>query len=287
MTTYHYRIADLSVALHSALPLNENADSRLFRCDAPEMPDISATLETVAQLDEPETGYLNDGLFTRLYQQGEELSLITENRLNGTACIRADFPVQGGPIRMRADAATAQYAASVQNLWPAMDLPYQLLLHGVTVLHAASVAVDGGAVLFTAPSGTGKSTQAALWAACRNATQLNGDKVAIGCRHGQLHAWGLPFCGTSGICRTYDLPVRAIAVLRQGSENTASHLSGVPAAAALMNNAFGHNRVGYCREKLLECLLPAAKLMPVIELCCTPDERAVCALENAMKEYGI
>ena len=285
MTTYYYRIAGLSVALRSALPLTEDGDSRLFRADAPLPPDISATLETVNRLDEPESGYLSDGLFTRLYQQGDQLSLITVNRLDGTPCIRADFPVRGGPIRMTAD--VPQYAASVQNLWPAMDLPYQLLLHGVTVLHAASVAVDGGAVLFTAPSGTGKSTQAALWETFRHAVQLNGDKVAIGCRDGRLYAWGLPFCGTSGICRTYCLPVRAIAVLRQGRENTAVPLTGVPAAAALMNNAFGHNRVGYCREKLLECLLPAAKLTPVIDLCCTPDERAVSTLENAMKEYRI
>lgn len=287
MTTYHYRIAGLSVALRSTLPLTEDGDSRLFRAEATQSPDISAALETVNRLDEPESGYLSDGLFTRLYQQGDRLSLITVNRLDGTPCIRADFPVRGGPIRMTADAATAQYAASVQNLWPAMDLPYQLLLRGVTVLHAASVAVDGGAVLFTAPSGTGKSTQAALWAAFRNATQLNGDKVAIGCRSGQLYAWGLPFCGTSGICRTYCLPVWAIAVLHQGHENTVSPLSGVSAAAALMNNAFGHSRVGYCREKLLECLLPAVKLAPVMELRCTPDERAVSALENAMKEYWI
>lgn len=188
-------------------------------------------------------------------------------------------------IRLQAEVSALEYACQVCNLWPAMDLPYQLLRQGVLVLHAAAVEINGAAVLFTAPSGGGKSTQAALWDRYRGAIQLNGDKVAISCRDGQIYAWGLPFCGTSGICRNYCLPIRAIALVSQGKENRARRLTGIEALAGLMNNAFGHNHLEDCRNRLLDCLSSVIQEIPVFGLTCRPDRGAVDCLAHAMEEY--
>ena len=54
----------------------------------------------------------------------------------------------------------------------------KLLDFGGTVFHSSALAVDGKAYLFTAPSGTGKSTHISLWQQrFGNSVQIvNGDK---------------------------------------------------------------------------------------------------------------
>ncbi len=90
---------------------------------------------------------------------------------------------------------------------------------GKAVFHASYIDIGGEALLFAAPSETGKSTQADLWAKHAGAEVINGDRVAIGLKDGRYHAYGYPACGSSGICINRTLPIRAIIVLEQGSEN--------------------------------------------------------------------
>ena len=51
-----------------------------------------------------------------------------------------------------------------------------MLGYDTLLMHGAVIAVGNKAWLFTAPSGTGKSTQAELWERYRNAEQINGDR---------------------------------------------------------------------------------------------------------------
>lgn len=91
--------------------------------------------------------------------------------------------------------------------------------HDAFILHASYIIRDGAAILFTAPSGTGKSTQARLWQNERGAEIVNGDRVLITRRNGTFYANGIYVCGTSGICRNRTAPIAAVVLLEQGTEN--------------------------------------------------------------------
>lgn len=149
------------------------------------------------------------------------------------------------------------------------------------MFHASYVAHDGGALLFTAPSGTGKSTQAELWRVHRGARVLNGDKAAVRLS-GAPTAHGMPFSGTSGICENVSLPLRGVVVLSQAKENTVRRLGPSAAVAALGENVFADRSIAEEWSAALNLLLDLAASVPVYALACTPDERAVCALEEAM-----
>lgn len=285
--TYDYKIAGLRVHFQADFPLIDDECSALFRAEAGGQPDISVLVSAEETLPTPVGAHVADGVFVRLYQNGDDLTLYTLNRLDKTHCIRSTFPISGGTVHLTVEEKTKAYGERISNLWPAMDLPHQLLCSHVVVLHASAVKTEKGVIVFCAPSGTGKSTQAALWETHRGAEILNGDKVALSCRDGKVFAWGLPFCGTSHICKSYCLPVRGLVLLEQGQENTLLRLRGTSAAAALMNNAFGHNGLLFSREAMLRCLLPAAKAVPVFRLRCTPDQRAVDALAEAFKEESV
>ena len=67
------------------------------------------------------------------------------------------------------------------------------------LLHSSFIKWKDKAILFTAPSGTGKSTQADLWEKYENAEIINGDRSGIRKMDGKWTAYGLPIAGSSGI----------------------------------------------------------------------------------------
>ena len=150
------------------------------------------------------------------------------------------------------------------------------------VLHCAYIRYRGRAILFSAPSGTGKSTQADLWEKYRGSVTMNGDRALMRAKDGIWYACGWPVCGSSGICHTGDVPVGAIVMLCQGKENHAEPLSPVQAFTQLYgqitvnqwNPAFVSEAAG-----ILEDLVQS---VPVFRLTCDMTEGAVQCLEAAL-----
>lgn len=100
---------------------------------------------------------------------------------------------------------------------------------GGAILHSSFIDVGGEAVLFTAPSGTGKSTQAELWREHRGAVVVNGDRSVLRIVDSVPCASGLPYSGSSGICLNRTLPLRAIVYIEQAMENSVTRLHGFAA----------------------------------------------------------
>lgn len=87
------------------------------------------------------------------------------------------------------------------------------------MLHASAVETDGGAYLFSAPSGTGKSTHAGLWIRYLGPDRvriINDDKPAICIEKGQCFVYGTPFSGKTDLNENRRVPLRGIAILSRG-----------------------------------------------------------------------
>ena len=167
------------------------------------------------------------------------------------------------------------------QFWIAAQFPQLLLHHGAVMFHASYIDAGGQGILFTAPSQTGKSTQAELWRMYRGAEILNGDKAGVtpGPEGAVVHS--LPFSGTSGICKNRSLPLRAVVVLSQAPENTVRRLGPAEAAASLCGNIFADKLVQEEWTMALNLLLDLIACVPVYHLACTPDVRAVEILKEA------
>lgn len=282
---FDYYIAGAFIRLISEIPLIEKHDTEIFRCEKEGNPQICCQVTSVLGLPEPSGRLLRSALDTKLYEDGDDLFLQTVDRKDDAPIFLSRYSKTKSEL-FTLWALESQYphTARAQAIWPAMDLPYQLLLNGVLTLHSAAIEVDGKAVVFMAPSGTGKSTQARLWRDFRSARELNGDKTALFCKEGQTMAGGLPFCGTSGICVNYEIPVKAIVVLSQAKENSIQRLTGVRALRVLLENSFGHKSVPECTEKMIQIAAQILQEIPVYALACTPDERAVKILEGELRK---
>ena len=170
---------------------------------------------------------------------------------------------------------------SARQILDALDLFHLLLESGGLVLHASYIQYNGRAILFSGASGVGKSTQAALWEACRGAEVINGDRVLIAAGpDGRFWAHGICYSGTSGICKNSSAPLSALVLLEQSPDNRISRLGGLAALKGLLPQVsyriWDPEDVANATD-LLSRLLSA---VPVFRLECRPDEGAVEALER-------
>ncbi len=171
-------------------------------------------------------------------------------------------------------------------MWSSLSLAQLLLWANAFFIHSSFVSVNGKAVLFSAPCGVGKSTQAALWEKYRGAEIINGDKAGILVENG-VYACGVPFCGTSGICKSKTFPLGAIVLLSQAAENTVSQLTGIEAIKAVLQNIYLDLVAPNEQAAVVDLLIELLKTVPVYSFGCTPDENAVITLEAELRSGGV
>ena len=163
-----------------------------------------------------------------------------------------------------------------------LALERRLAARGGMVLHCAFVEHRGEAILFSAPSETGKTTQANLWAKYRGSETVNGDRALLQSVDGRWTARGWPVCGTSEVCHDRDVPVRAVVMLSQGKTDTVSPLRPMQAFSQLYSQITVNTwNKGFVQDNM-ERIGALTAAVPVYHLSCTISEEAVRCLESAL-----
>ena len=152
------------------------------------------------------------------------------------------------------------------------------------ILHCAFVEYRGQAILFSAPSETGKTTQANLWEKHRGARTVNGDRGLLQKLDGRWHARGWPVCGSSGVCHSRDLPIRAVVMLSQAPEDRAEPLGAMKAFTQLYSQITVNRWNRAQTQHAMALIEDLVESVPVFHLACTMNETAVEALEAALLE---
>ena len=172
-------------------------------------------------------------------------------------------------------------------IFKCLCIEHLLTSDGALILHSSYIKTDRGSVLFTAPSGTGKSTQAELWRKYRGAKVVNGDCSVVRVTGNKAETFGIPFSGTSGICFNESAPLRAIVYLTQAPENRIERIGGMRAFGSLMEGLKANTWNLRDAEAAADSLAAAVKCVPIFKLDCLPDESAVAALEAEFAKYDI
>ena len=152
------------------------------------------------------------------------------------------------------------------------------------ILHSSFMLLNGKAVLFTAPSGTGKSTQADLWNKYRNTRTINGDRTLIVKENNTYYACGWPICGSSEICFNEKYPISCIVVLSQGKENSIVQLDYKTSFKKLLSEITINYHNGDFVNKAMDFIDDLVKNINIYHLSCTISEDAVLCLENKLKD---
>lgn len=156
--------------------------------------------------------------------------------------------------------------------------------YGRFFLHASAVVLDHRGYLFSAPSGTGKSTHTALWLQeFPGSFLLNDDKPVIWPQKNQITVWGTPFSGKSDKQVNMGVPLQAICFLKRGSENHISQLNEEEALAELLNNTCRPANIGQMNA-LLDMLEMVVSQIGIFRLECTPSPEAARLAQAAMSK---
>lgn len=152
------------------------------------------------------------------------------------------------------------------------------------VMHSSYIVWNGKGILFTAPSGIGKTTQAELWSKYMNAEIINGDRAIIRNTCSGIDVCGLPFAGSSEYCKNKTVPLGAIVYLGQGVENYIEALKGKDAFCKILEGASVAVWNKEELEKVLTCIQEVVGQVPVYYFKCTPDEKAVRCLSYQLRK---
>lgn len=189
----------------------------------------------------------------------------------------------GGSVRIEF-AERYREKISAKNALEESGIFRMLAEHGGVVLHSSYIITQRGeALLFSAPSGTGKSTQAELWRSYAGAKVINGDRALVEAENG-VTANGILFSGTSGISENVTAPLCAIVLLRQSEKNEICSVSGKEAFMRLLPQCSYYPDEEENLRLVTGILAEIISAVPVYDFGCVPDESAVSALSEVL--YG-
>lgn len=190
-------------------------------------------------------------------------------------CVNRDFTE--GKICGNSDDIQGIYGCAMVALYG------NLIRRDTLVMHSSMIECNGEAILFTGPSGVGKTTQAELWNEHRGARIVNGDMVFI---HkdddGRFYACGSPWHGSSEYCLNVKLPIKAIVTPIKSDECRIEAVSGMEMLRRVFPEAMLPDWFNGCKELGMSTLDGLLKSVPVYKLECTKDIRAVEALEKKL-----
>lgn len=108
------------------------------------------------------------------------------------------------------------------------------------LFHGSAIAVDSVAYLFTAKSGTGKSTHTKLWMEHfgNRAVMINDDKPMLKITNNGVFVCGTPWDGKHRLSSNITVPLKAIVILERGTMNSISRIDKRTAFPMLYQQSF-------------------------------------------------
>lgn len=152
---------------------------------------------------------------------------------------------------------------------------------GMLPIHSSSVVLDGYAYLFSAPSGTGKTTHTAFWCELFGAKILDGDVTMLSIEGDCVYAHGMPWCGTSAQYMNASFPLGRIVFLARSASNSIGESDTFSSVIGLSSRSFAPNWTKELASKTLEISKKIVELSPCLLLKCLPDPESA----KIAKEY--
>jgi hypothetical protein len=173
---------------------------------------------------------------------------------------------------------------SCEYIYSGASFYKQLINFDGIMIHSSAVVVDGVAYLFTAPSGTGKSTHTSLYIkefGDDRAFILNDDKPAIRYENGGFFAYGTPWSGKTNMNKNVRVPVGGICILSRGEKNEISRTYGKDAFLGIYSQTLRPRSEKYM-EKVLFLIEKMIEILPIWSLKCNMEPEAAHISYSAM-----
>lgn len=152
------------------------------------------------------------------------------------------------------------------------------------LFHGSVIAVDGQGFLFTAKSGTGKSTHTRLWREYlgEKAVMVNDDKPLLKITDSGVVAYGTPYNGKHRLGCNMSVPLKAVCILTRGEKNSIVRIDKSEAYAMLLQQVYRPLRT-LQMAKTLRLIDELSEKTELYRLACNMDIEAAEVAYNGMK----
>lgn len=155
------------------------------------------------------------------------------------------------------------------------------------VFHGSAVAIGNRAYLFTAKSGTGKTTHTNLWLKNIEGSYIvNGDKPIIRLIDGKPCVCGTPWMGKEKQGCNKVVPLGAICFLNRGKENKIEKTDFLSVYPRFLSQAYRPEK-GEMIKKTIKLLEKIAEAVPFYELYCNTENEAALVSFRGMTDEQI
>ncbi len=160
----------------------------------------------------------------------------------------------------------------------------KMLSYDAMLFHGSAIAVDGTGYLFTATSGTGKSTHSRFWRETfgERAVMVNDDKPLLKLTENGVLVCGTPWNGKHRLGENIMVPLQAICILERGEKNEIEEITAQEALPMLMQQS--HRPANpLSMATYLGLMDRLTKSLRFYRLRCTPDPEAATVAFEGMR----
>lgn len=156
--------------------------------------------------------------------------------------------------------------------------------YDTVIFHGSAVAVDGQAYLFTAASGTGKSTHTRLWREYfgDRAVMVNDDKPMLKITGTGATVYGTPYNGKHHLGSNISVPLKALCILTRSDKNSIVRIDKSDAYAMLLQQVYRPKDL-LQMANTLDLVDRLAENIKLYRLACNTDAEAAEVAYNGMK----
>lgn len=153
----------------------------------------------------------------------------------------------------------------------------RLVTLGGAVLHGSAIAYEGQGIIFSATSGTGKSTHTGLWKEKYGdaVTIINDDKPAICFQEDKPYVFGTPWSGKTDLNTNVSVALSAIVFIKRDEHNFIERLNIRDSIIQLTSQIYRPYYDVALGEKTLDFTERMIHTVPVYCLHCTISQEAV------------
>lgn len=283
---YLYQIADIQILCDIPFNVQICKESKDFVCEMENCfsRDLTVLFQSVKQLEQvEEKGIWDIDRYHVCKNLKRKVYYCPAPYCEPYACVSWDNE-EKAILRCRYIEGKEYYLNYSRNLCDIIALDSLLLRYQGLLLHSSFIRWNSQGLLFSAPSGTGKSTQADLWVKYEGAEIINGDRAGLRKLDKGWTAYGLPYAGSSGVYRNESAPVKSIIVLRQAKENRIRPLGPAEAVRYLYPEITVHQWDSDFVKQVMDLLTDLVLNIPIYLLECLPDQGAVDLVKRTIFE---
>ncbi len=151
----------------------------------------------------------------------------------------------------------------------------EMPMYNRIIFHGAVISYKNNGYIFTAPSGTGKTTHISLWKKYIEGVDIvNGDKPLLQIENGKVIAYATPYAGKEGYQNHSSAEIKGICLIVRGNENRIRKVRAGEILTQLMNQLYLPEKPE-ATLKTLDLLDELVKTVPLYVLECDISEEAV------------